>query len=149
MFHRIVCPNDQSELVFWKKTDTHHVFKCPVCDYVHQGAVRHDLPKRFEQLKFDLESETAVHRNLLSEYEKLLAVNKRLAAERDELRDARIRCKCGKYLHYTKHRDNIKEVEIHHCPLTKLFQDCNYKGTFANCSPSNCENCIKEDSKNG
>ena len=83
MFHKVVCPSDQSELDFWKKTDTHHVFKCPVCDYVHQGAVRHDLPERFKQLQFDLDSERAVHRNLLSEYEKLLAVNKRLRKERD------------------------------------------------------------------
>ena len=65
MFHRIICPNDQSELDFWKETDTHHVFKCPVCDYVRQGAVRHDLPERFEQLK---------------------AVNKQLSAENEELR---------------------------------------------------------------
>ena len=50
----------------------------------------------------------------------------------------RIRCKCGEYLLYTEHRGNIKEVQIHHCPLTKLFQDCNYKGTFANCNPSAC-----------
>jgi len=56
----------------------------------------------------------------------------------------RIRCECGKYLLYTEHHGNIKEVQIHCCPLIKLFQDCNYKGTFANCKPEFCVRCQKE-----
>ena len=56
--------------------------------------------------------------------------------------DTRIRCRCGKYLQYTSRRHNILEVLEHSCDLTKKFDDCNSKGTFANCGPPACRGCV-------
>ena len=57
-------------------------------------------------------------------------------------KDIRIRCRCGKYLPYTSCRDNILEVMEHSCELTKKFDECSVKGTFANCGPPACSGCI-------
>ena len=52
--------------------------KCNSCGSISvNGGVLH-CDKCFKKLQFDLESETAAHRNLQSEYEKLLAENGRL-----------------------------------------------------------------------
>lgn len=56
--------------------------------------------------------------------------------------DTRIRCRCGKYLQFISRRDNILEVTEHDCDLTKKFEDCKNKGTFANCSPPACRECV-------
>lgn len=56
--------------------------------------------------------------------------------------DTRIRCSCGKYLRCISCRDNILEVTEHACDLTKKFEKCNVKGTFVNCGPPACKNCV-------
>jgi len=46
------CPKHAKELVFFKDTATHSLFKCPVCDYVdYPGVVHPDLPEKFDQLQ--------------------------------------------------------------------------------------------------
>lgn len=44
------CPKHNKNLVYWKDTSTHKIFKCPECDYTGKGVVHHDLPERYNRL---------------------------------------------------------------------------------------------------
>lgn len=35
MYQVIVCPKHQKTLILYKETNTHTLFKCPVCYYIH------------------------------------------------------------------------------------------------------------------
>lgn len=46
------CPNHRKNLVHWKDTATHSIFKCPECDYAdYPGVVHPDLPERYNTLR--------------------------------------------------------------------------------------------------
>ena len=51
MYQIIKCPEHKIEVVGCGKTDTHYLFKCPRCNYKPEGAVREDLPQRYNALK--------------------------------------------------------------------------------------------------
>ena len=56
MYQITTCPEHKEPLVFFQKTSTHSLFKCPVCDYVdYPGVVLSDLPERYKQLQAEVE----------------------------------------------------------------------------------------------
>lgn len=56
MYMVVKCPKHLKDLVFFKDTATHSLFKCPVCDYVdYPGVVHKDLPEKYQQLQAENE----------------------------------------------------------------------------------------------
>ncbi len=79
----VKCPK-HAELVFFKETDTHTLFKCPECDYVdYPGVVHGDLPEKYMKLqaeKQDLWKSLKIHVKALI---RLQDKNKRLKEAAD------------------------------------------------------------------
>ena len=52
MYIETRCPVHSKQLYGNGQTSTHHLFKCPDCDYSGgDGAVREDLPERYNELE--------------------------------------------------------------------------------------------------
>lgn len=56
------CPIHNKPLYGNGQTSTHNLFKCPDCDYTGEGpgAVRHDLPERYNKLETALKEIKAI-----------------------------------------------------------------------------------------